>query len=168
MKSIFTSVVCLLTVFITAAHGQSVQKQIPITPNGRTVIAAGFHDMKVRIQLITHQVNIGKPSDKKPGTVRSNCTYSRYPCSIVDAIDITVNGASVIVPRSVFSDLADLNYGQVGIMQKSSILTMAGGDASESYVVRIRFNRERITGRSLFDGESGEKLQETTYYRVGE
>ena len=105
-------------------------------------------------------------SDERPDVVTTGCTYSRYPCSVVDLIIIVVNGRPIIVPRAAFCNLADLVKADLQMGQKGAVLTLNGGDASESYLVKIRFNRERVMGLSLFGGESGKKLQETTFYKV--
>jgi len=166
VRAMFPAFACLLAVFVTVAYGEPIRRPTPIASNGHTIIAASSHEVKVEVEVRTHEAQIGKPSDKRPDIVTSSCTYSRYPCSIVDLIDITVNGKPIIVPRSVFSDLADLNDGEIRIGRKESVLTITGGDASESYIAKIRFNSKRVTGLYLFDGESGKKLQETTYYQV--
>jgi hypothetical protein len=84
----------------------------------------------------------------------------------VDAIDIAVNDKSIFVPCSVFCDLADLNTAQIQSGQKESILTLKGGDASESYIVRIVFDAGRVKRRVIASGMLPDQpLQETTYHR---
>jgi hypothetical protein len=84
----------------------------------------------------------------------------------VDAIDIAVNDKSIIVPRSVFCDLADLNNAQIQIGQKETILTFTGGDASESYIVKIVFDAGRVKRRVTASGMlTDQPSQETTYHR---
>jgi hypothetical protein len=157
---------CLLTAAPSRTYGETTQKWSKVASNGETVIAARSRTMSVRVRIVTREVEIGKPSDERPDVITSSCTYSRYPCSLVDLITIEANGTSLFVPRAAFRNLADLNVIDVTVRQKKAVLTISGGDASESYSARIRFNRERITGMSVFDGESGKKLQETTFYRV--
>ena len=105
---------------------------------------------------MTHEVQIGKPSDKRPDVIRSACTYSKYPCSIVDYIDVSVNGTPIIVPHSVFCDLTDLNTAEVRANKNISVLILTGGDASESYIVKIEFDKDRVKRRSKYWSEYSE------------
>jgi hypothetical protein len=168
MRQILKIVVCLQILLAAGLHAATVQQSKPVASKGVTVIAAKSDKLSVRVKIITHEVDIGKPSDKRPEVNRSSCTYSRYPCSIVDGIDISVNGKPLFVPRSVLCDLADLNTAEVRIEQNKSILTLTGGDASESYIVKIEFDKDRIKRRSLAPGEGlpNEPLQETIYHKV--
>lgn len=137
-----------------------------IAPSGETVIATRSGKISVQVKITTHEVQIGKPSGERPGLITTSCTYSRFPCSVVDLITIQVNGNPITVPRVAFCGLADLNDAELIVGQQESVLKFSGGDASESYRVKIRFNRERVTDLSVFNGESGKKLQETTYFKV--
>jgi hypothetical protein len=74
---------------------------------------------------------------------------------------------ALVFPRSVFSDLTDLDKAEVEKSPNGYILTLRGGDASEGYLVKIEFDAMRVRRRSVFTGEEPDKLvQETTYYRV--
>jgi hypothetical protein len=137
-----------------------------IAPSGETAIVASSPKVNVRVQIRTHEVQIGDPSERRPDVIRSSCTYTRHPCSIVDSIDISVNGKEIFVPRSVFCDLADLNTAEIRIGQTESILTLNGGDASESYFVRIAFDAERVKWRRLFSSIAPDKPSQETVYRL--
>ena len=156
----------LVIIVIPRTYAETVQQPTKVASSGETVITAHSRNISVQVEITTHEVQIGKPSDERPDIVYTSCTYSRYPCSVVDLIAILVNGKPITVPRSAFCSLADLNGADVRLGQKEAVLTIKGGDASESYFVKIRFNRERVTGLSLFGGESGKKSEETTYYNV--
>ena len=80
--------------------------------SGKTIITEKLVGLDLRAIVTTHVVQIGPPGVEPPIAPDTNCTYSRVPCSVVDRIDILVNGAAIIVPRSVFADLADLDRGQ--------------------------------------------------------
>lgn len=144
---------------------QADQPSTKVAPQGETFVeaptAAGS---AVRVEIKTHEMQIGKPSDPRPAVIESNCTYSKYPCSIVDQIAITVNGDQLFVPRSAFADLADLNTAEVTAAKEGWILTLDGGDASEGYIVKIDFNKIRVTRRTMSSGTQPNKpLQETRY-----
>ncbi len=166
MKLTFSIFLCLWILFAPDIFGETIQR-VPIASTGETVIKKSSATFNVQVEVKTHEVQIGKPSEKRPDKIRTNCTYSRYPCSIVDYIDVTVNNRQIFVPRSVFSDLADLNTAGIKIEGQKAILTFEAGDASESLILRIEFDAERVTRREMIAGEvPGSKLQETNYYQV--
>jgi hypothetical protein len=137
-----------------------------VSPSGETNISREFKKYRLDVKISTHEVEIGKPSDGLPEIRNNSCTYSRYPCSLVDRIDIRINKTPIFVPRSVYSDLADINKAKLVAGTNSYILILHGGDASESYKAVINFNRERIISREVWSGEAGKKTQETKYFRV--
>jgi hypothetical protein len=167
MKKILVIVVCLPILLTIALHAETVQQSKPVASKGETVIVAKSEKLSVRVKIVTHTVDIGTVSDEIPKVIRSSCTYTRVPCSIVDGIDIAVNDKSLFVPRSTFCDISDLNTAEIKIEQNKSILTLTGGDASEAYIVKIEFDAERIKRRSIASLLSpNEPLEETTYYEV--
>jgi hypothetical protein len=168
MRQIFKIVVCLSILLATASHAQIVQQQKPVAANGETVIKANSPKFNVRVKIVTHQVNIGKPSDKRPEVIPSRCAYSRYPCSIVDRIDIAVNGKSIGVPcAALCSVTADLHMAEVRIEYGIAFLTLHGGDAADSYTVKIEFDSKMVTHSAVFgEGGEGAPLEETTYHLV--
>jgi len=167
MREIIAILACLFFFVVSELHAENTSKETPISSRGQTVISGNSTGLSVRVIVKTHEMDIGKPTDKRPDKIESNCTYTRHPCSIVDRVDIVVNGKSIFVPRSVYSDLADLNNGEIIIeKRKVLLLTFTGGDASESYIVKIEFDEEGVKRRVLIDTESKKPLQETTYYKV--
>jgi hypothetical protein len=158
------SLIILLIIIAPAISASLAEEQTPVKSTGETTITAKYTSMIIQVKIGTHEVDIGKPSDGHPDVMRSNCTYSRYPCSIVDYIDISVNGKPLFVPRSVFSDLADLNQAKIHADKDGATLILNGGDASESYIMKVSFNAKNIKSRTLIDGEFDEVMQETTYF----
>ena len=167
MRQIIKIVVCLIILFAAGIHAETVQDKKFVVQNGETLIGAHSEKLNVRVKIVTHTVDIGKPFDEKPKVVHSSCTYTKYPCSIVDAIDITVNGKPFFVPRSTFCDISDLNTAEVKIIEENkSILTLIGGHELGSYIVKIEFDKDRIKRRSLIDPELPDKPNQITiYYR---
>jgi len=126
MKLLFRIFICLYILVASGLYAETGQQQLQKTSNdgtvvvdkssgrqvfilpgqfivaskGETVVEAKSVNLKVRVVIRTHELQIGKPSDKIPGVIRSSCTYSRYPCSPVDYIDIFVNNNPIIFPRS--------------------------------------------------------------------
>jgi hypothetical protein len=142
------------------------QTTIPVQSQGDTLVAAKTDKLIVQVKITTHEMQIGKPSDARPDVIESNCTYSKYPCSIVDRIDIIVNGKSLDVPRSAFCDLADLTTARINVGKSVSILRLSGGDGAESFIVKIEFDTNQVKRRTLAGGESGGQLSEDTRYHV--
>jgi hypothetical protein len=131
---------------------------------GQTVVSDRIDTDKITVRLKTHTVDIGRPTDGVPKERSSNCTYSRYPCSLVDNVTISINDKPLFIPRSVFSDLADLNTASLKNSQRGIVLTFIAGDASEAYVVEITFNAKQVLQRKLFDAEFPANVWQETVY----
>jgi hypothetical protein len=135
-----------------------------IAPIGKTEISGGTGPAELRAVITTHNVDIGKASDSPPDVPDTNCTYSRIPCSLVDRIDIFANGKPVFVPRSVFSDLADLDRGHFDHARHGRwTLEFDGGDADGAYTIGIVFDDHRVLTRKRSVGEFPENFETTTY-----
>jgi hypothetical protein len=166
-------VVDLLLVGIASlllGNASASQVSTPVAARGETTVSGTFGKLSVQVRITTHELQIGRPSDTRPAVNHTNCTYSKYPCSIVDSVDIIVNGHPLFVPRSVFCDLADLNKATIiKATENQTILRLDGGDGSEGYIVNIEFDGSRVKRRTLSSGTLPEQpLQETTYHVVTE
>ena len=163
-----TAILRMLSYLIIAlayTFAYASQSLSPVKHQGTTLLETADNKMTVQAKIKTHQIEIGKRSDGRPLHVQSNCTYSRYPCSLVDSLEIAVNGNSLFIPRSVFCDLADLYKAELKIGKKCSILMLFGGDASESYIVKIEFNESRVCRRILSSALSPDQsFQETVFH----
>src|SRR5580658_7304341 len=140
----------LVIVLCTARICDAAQQadSMKVASQGTTAIAAVFGAAPVSIKITTHEIDIGKPSDA-PGKRLGSCTYSRFPCVAVDDLDISVNGKRLFVPRSVYADLTDINVASLHQEKKQYVLTLLGGDASESYTVNVFFNGAIVKERTL-------------------
>lgn len=135
-----------------------------ISKQGETNFTAYFDSKKISISIWTRQIDIGKPSNEHPERRFTNCTYSQFPCSLVELLEIKVGNQSLFINRSVFSDLADIN--NLKVKKKESdyfVLTLNGGDASESYSVDIIFNSTSIKQRDVRNNIDGKVMQKTIY-----
>lgn len=152
--------------FCTAIYAETspVGTFSKIAPKGQTKVAAILNGASIYIRLTTHEIDIGKPSDGRPDKLTSSCTYSRYPCSAVDSLELSVNGNNLFVPRSIFADLADINTARLAHERSSFVLILDGGDASESYTVKIIFNGKMIKKRVMTSNETKELIQKTVYF----
>jgi len=157
----------MLPVLITG-YALAAQQRTAVAPHGETQVVGVVRGLTVKVNIKTHEVQIGEPSNKRPAVIESSCTYSRYPCSVVDRLDILVNGHQLFIPRSVFSDLGDVVNAEISVSEGGAVLTLYGGDASESYVAKIAFDGTRVIRRTRSrPTEPDEVTQETTYYVVG-
>lgn len=139
--------------------------QAKVASQGVTDVATVFGKTEVAVKITTHEVDIGKPSDGQPQKRTNSCTYSRFPCSQIDYLEIFVNGNALFVARSVYADLADVNEASVNRKKKGQyVLTLNGGDASESFTVEIMFDENRVKKRTFMNNEAREIMQETTYF----
>lgn len=165
----FVRLLASLSMIVSIGATSAERAPTAIASSGETAFTAMTGDLKVRVTVKTHEVMIGKPSDSRPTVIESSCTFSRFPCSVVDRIDISVNGVALFVPRSAFCDLADLSGGEVRADKKQSTLTLYGGDASESYIVTIGFDSTGVKHRRLASRTSPRQpLQETVYHSVAD
>lgn len=137
-----------------------------VAPSGNTVIAATSSKIKAQAVLTTRQVVIREADRERTDMPATSCTYSRFPCSVVDYLSITVKGEPITVPRSVYLDLADINAAVVTTEKGKYILRLTGGDASESYRVVIEFDANRVRTKRVYSGEGNGLLQETVYHLV--
>jgi hypothetical protein len=86
-----------------------------ISSHGETRLDRRTSTLDVTVMFKTRKVDIGKPSEVEPSNTSKvfPCTYSRYPCSVVESIKINVDGKPLEVPRGAFRDLADEAMRQV-------------------------------------------------------
>jgi hypothetical protein len=136
-----------------------------IASRGVTIVKASFGKTNVSVKITTHEIDIGKPGDGRPDLISSNCTYSRYPCSTVDDLEISVNGKDLSVARSVYADLADLSKAVLRVNKKKQfILKLVGGDASESYTLEVTFDGGLVRQRTLTSNEAQHVMQKASYF----
>jgi len=153
---------------LTTGYALAKQPLTAVASSAETEVVGVVPGLTVKVIIKMHEVQIGKPTDTRPTVIESSCTYSRYPCSVVDRLDIVVNGHRLFVPRSVFSDLGDVVTAGISASEGGAVLTLHGGDASESYIAKIAFDGTRVTRRTRSSASEPDEIsQETTYYAVG-
>lgn len=168
MKSHLFSLAGVCLLIAATAQAQDFLGAVKILPKGNTSISTTIKNIKVVVEITTHEIQNGTPSHiDTTATKFTSCTNSRVPCSVVDNINLSVNGRKVFVPRSVFCDLADLDRGVLteGSGGKHWALILWAGDAAQAYIVKIDFNRVRVTQRRIsLDIHQRELLEDTKYY----
>jgi hypothetical protein len=159
-KILVSAILMLATSVAIAAKKDD---SIAVAPQGETELVTKLGSLNVQARIRAHQVETGQ---KQSTDGNLACTYSRSPCSVVDQLSISVNGKSLFIPKSLFLDVADINRMEAKRRGGDLYLMVHGGDASESYNLKIIFDGERIKQRILASALSPDEiLQETTYYR---
>jgi hypothetical protein len=166
MRTIFRNLLSIVLCAVMVCNAAPLAgSRVKVASQGVTDVAAAFGKTQVSVKITTHEVDIGKPGGERPTKIHSNCTYSRVPCSPVDYVEISVNGNALFVARSVFADLADV--GEASLHQKKKgqfVLTLGGGDASESYTVEVTFDENLVRQRTFMSNEARQVMQRTTYF----
>jgi len=140
-----------------------------ISSRGITEIRGFFGKVLVDAKIEAHEIDIGPPSTEMPKENRTNCTYSRFPCSTVDDLDIKVNGNEISVARSVFGDLGDISSALLSRKTKDQfLLILGGGDASKSFSVEILFTNRRVLERDIRLNEADYVIERTVYFPPAE
>jgi hypothetical protein len=137
-------------------------------PSGETKVSASIGKTKIVAILRTSTVDIGTPTAVDKTRRFAQCTYARFPCVLTGRISILVNESEIFIPRSAYSDLGDISSVEVSPSGNVFTLTVKGGDASESYIARLVFDKERVLERRLYSGEDPQHATEVSrYYLVG-
>lgn len=152
--------VASLAGFAPYTHAKEVRSE------GLTSLEVSSAGWKAQVLIRTKQVDIGSPGSVIPAVRENSCTYSRYPCSLVQSIEISVESSKIFVPRSAYADLSDLRDASVVSKHGSMVLILKGGDASEFYTVKLFFDKEHVYRRLLFPSQGGGKPSEDAKYNL--
>jgi len=136
-----------------------------ITPSGETKVSAVLGKIKAEATFRTSTVQISGTEEKNRRFAQ--CTYSRIPCSLTEQVRVLIDGNEVFIPSSAYADLGDITTAEFAASDNQVTLTIRGGDASESYVAKLLFGKDRLAERRFYSGEDEEHpLQMTHYYPV--
>ncbi|MGC2637451.1 MAG: hypothetical protein WA294_09755 [Acidobacteriaceae bacterium] len=135
-----------------------------IAPDGNTELSGVIDATRVRVTFRTSTLPI--PANDPDHRRFVQCTYSRVPCSLTEDIRIFADGSEVIVPKAAYADLGDIATAELTTKHGHMVLTIQGGDASESYIAQLTFNRQRVYERRLSSGEdAGHPLEISHFYQ---
>ncbi len=130
---------------------------VPIADVGATTLRAQSGKRSIEASITTERRVAALHEDEDDSTAPER--------SVVRAITIKMNGQKIPVPGSVFCDLVLPNRAELGVGPGISVLTIRGGDASASYVVRIKFDSDRVKRTTFASSLIPDKpLQITTFY----
>jgi|GEM_PF-1361330 len=146
-------------------HAPDEAKPSNVAPSGDSALEAKIGGRTVRVVVSTEVVDLGSPRPARPpdGEAKTNCTYSRFPCTQITNLRIWIDGRGLLIPRSVFADCSDI--GNMSLTKKAGIyvLELVGGDASEGYSVKVFFGSGRVKRREVYSSEASALLEATTY-----
>jgi|WetSurMetagenome_2_1015567.scaffolds.fasta_scaffold10019_2 hypothetical protein len=155
----------VLLVFILGvcmASGPSFAAELaPIGRQGMTNLETGAGPSRVRVRISTYEAGANEAAARR---LRNATGIKRV--SLVQELEIRVGARAVFVPVSVFSDLTELREGALRADDKAWVLTLAGGDASESYTVTIEFDRKAVQRRVLTSALAPQEPTQDTRYRL--
>jgi hypothetical protein len=137
---------------------------VRVATSGETQLHVVLAGHRVDMKVWTHTVDIGKMGVMRPNVRHNDCTYSRVPCSVIEAVQITVDDIDIPVRRSAFNDLSDVISIGIEAVNGRFMLTVPGGDASEAYTAKIEFDSERILRRTKESGMDANNPTEITNY----
>jgi hypothetical protein len=156
------------TICVCSGQVAAVNKPTKIEINGETELNQNIGGKTVRVIISMYTIDVGPPRLNMPKNPKTNCTYSRTPCSQVSNLRILVEGKGLIVPRSVFADSTDLTQISLDMSAGMYVLNILGGNGVDSYTVKVFFNAHRIKKRELYSTEDTSLLETTTYMPVTE
>ena len=126
----------------------AAQGNATVQVNGQTVLSAGSNRANASITIDTD-------SEKAPAEVNR-----------IRSLAISVNGKELFVPRSVYADLEDPREASLGVRRKGFMLTILGGDASNSYSVCVDFDARKVSRRVVSSALTPGRISEETRYRL--
>ena len=132
-----------------------------VAPSGETTISAALGKTKVEALFRTSTVQISGMKEKNRRFAQ--CTYSRIPCRLTEQVRILIDGSDIFIPRSAYSD-GDISTAEWSLSDGRVMLTIRGGDASESYIAKLLFGKEGLAERRLYSGEDAEHPLEVSHY----
>lgn len=134
-------------------HRVQVDGETTVRQNiGRQEIVASLRTWSVPEQL------------RKTGVSFAQCSGSRVPCLLTEKMAVSINGTAIPLPRSAYADLGDVSTVELKSADYSIVLLVHGGDASESYMAKLIFERGALIKRELYSSEDSAHPVEISRY----
>lgn len=127
-----------------------------INQAGKTEVIFNSNNNKIRVLIKSVKVST-------PPSISQ--FYEKKNVSIIEMLTISVNGSNIFVPRSVFTDLFEANKASIKEEKKGFVLILSGADGSESYEIRVYFDKQKVSRRTLSAGEN-ETITQDTHYKL--
>jgi hypothetical protein len=120
-------------------------------------------ELKAFIQTMV----VPKKAPSSPQEHFAQCTSSRTPCVLTSQIKLLDGASEVFVPRGAYADLGDIFSAELTMSNGLFVLTLRGGDASEAYIAKLEFNKDRVIRRLLYSAEdTAHPLEVSQFFMV--
>lgn len=127
------------------------QHPTQVSSDGMTTVATSVQGKELKALIWTMVVPKMAPSS--PEEHFAQCTSSRTPCVLTSQIKLFDGAREVFVPRGAYADLGDIFSAELTLSNGLFVLTIKGGDASEAYIAKLEFNKDRVIRRTLYSAE---------------
>jgi hypothetical protein len=123
-----------------------------------TVSSSGVTTLTMSVQgkelkALIQTMVVPKTPTSSPEEHFAQCTSSRTPCVLTSQIKLLAGTSEIFVPRGAYADLGDIFSAELTMSNGLFVLTLRGGDASEAYIAKLEFNKDRVIRRSLYSAE---------------
>jgi hypothetical protein len=148
--------IAMLLVLPDAAQGQPA-----IAKSGRTTVTRIFETKAVKVSIDTIRLNNGSgafPKEEWLAGIKA--------VTLIQRLEISLDGESVFIPRSVFADLLNPGRASVEFSNRNFVLSITGADSAESYFMRVYFDTAKVKRRMLYSALTPDKPAEDTQYRL--
>lgn len=138
--------------------------RVPVARAGVTTVTGTSGTTHAVVRIKTRNARVSPKGIVQGPLDALLCGKLGSSCNLIDDIKIIVSGHPLIVPIGVFCDVADLHYAGLAVGQRTSVLTLEGGDASASYIEKIYFDQKMVKRKTVAPGEFPDQLLEDTRY----
>ncbi len=141
------------------------QHPTPVSSNGTTTVTMSVKgkELKALIQTMV----VPKMASSSSEEHFAQCTSSRTPCVLTSQIKLLDGTSEVFVPRGAYADLGDIFSAELTMSNGLFVLTIRGGDASEAYIAKLEFNKDRVIRRTLYSAEdTGHPVEVSQFFMV--
>lgn len=133
--------------------------------DGETGISVATQSTAVVVDIKVRKVQRAVSETDAVTMLAKDCLEERAPCSLVEQLRIKVDKNSLFVPRSAFRGLSNVRLAKLTSIRGGFELTLRGGDGSEGYILKIVFDKNRVTSRILASSLAPNDALEVTRYR---
>jgi len=156
----------ILPVAISVISSAQTSPSLNISANGISNLQRKIGPHELTVTFTTHETKTPDRTSQFPFDWASVCTGSRNPCVLLDNLRIQIDHRDLFVARSSYADCSDLNTAAATSKDGIYSLVLSGGDASESYMVILRFSNDHLIDRVLIAGEDTSHIVEKTTYNL--
>lgn len=142
---VITSTVLLCQACFAQLHPTTVSS------SGTTTVTMSVNGKELKALIET--MVVPKAAASSPEQHFAQCTSSRTPCILTSQIKLLDGASEVFVPRGAYADLGDIFSAELTTSKGLFVLTIRGGDASEAYIAKLEFNKDRVIRRTLYSAE---------------